>query len=83
MLAATKDPHIWLEQGGVVVAAFRREANPNVNLQRLPDQITAWSQHHPMVASGKAAPDTGYIAIHAWDKKHAPQLLDLAHVDDF
>lgn len=78
MLAGTQDAHIWLMEAGEIVPAFRRMVSPNVNVQLLPQLITGWSQKHPMVAAGKAASEIGYIAIHSWEKKHAPQLLGAA-----
>jgi carboxyl-terminal processing protease len=79
MLAATQDAHIWLTEGGEVVPAFRRVATPNANIKRLPALLTGWSQKDPMVAVGRASKDTGYIAIHSWDRKQAPQLLEAAY----
>ena len=78
MLAATRDIHIWLMEGGEIVPAFRRSVVPNANIQLLPKLVAGWSQKHAMIASGKAAPQIGYMAIHSWEQKHAPQLLDAA-----
>lgn len=78
MLATTKDVHIWLLEGGEIIPAFRRGVLPNANVKLLPSLISGWSMKHPMVAAGKAAPQTGYIAIHSWERKHAPKLLDAA-----
>lgn len=78
MLAGTQDPHIWLSEGGEIVPAFRRVATPNANVQLLPKLIAGWTQKHPMVAVGKAAPGIGYMAIHSWEKQHASQLLEAA-----
>lgn len=76
MLAATQDAHIWLIEGGEIVPAFPRLTTPNANPKLLATLINDGSRKHPMVAVGKAAPTTGYIAIHSWEQKHAPQLLD-------
>jgi hypothetical protein len=76
MLAATKDAHIWLVEGGEIVPAFRRGATPNASIELLPKLVTGWTEKHPMVAMGRVGKDTGYIAIHSWENKHAPQVLD-------
>lgn len=78
MLAGTQDAHIWLTEAGEIIPAFRRVAKPNANLQLLPSLVSGWTQRHPMVAVGRAAPGIGYMAIHSWDRKHAPQLLEAA-----
>ncbi len=78
MLASTNDAHIWLLEAGEVIPAFRRTLAPNVNVSLLPRLIGGWTQKHPMVASGRAAPGIGYVAIHSWEKKYAPQLLEAA-----
>ncbi len=78
MLAGTQDAHIWLVEGGEIIPAFRRVVTPNVNVQLLPRLITGWTQKHPMIAAGRAAPEIGYITISSWEKKHAPQLLEAA-----
>jgi hypothetical protein len=78
MLAATKDAHIWLVEGGEIVPAFRRMATPNANIKLLPTLVAGWTQKHPMVAMGRVGKDTGYIAIHSWENKHAPQVLEAA-----
>jgi hypothetical protein len=78
MLAATRDIHIWLMEGGEIVPAFRRSVAPNANVNLLPKLVSGWTQKHAMIASGKAAPQIGYVAIHSWERKHAPQLLEAA-----
>jgi C-terminal processing protease CtpA/Prc len=80
MLAATEDPHIWLTVANEVVPAFRRDVRSELNAapKLLPQVIQNWKQPHPVVATGQAAPGVGYIAIHSWDRKHAPQALDAA-----
>jgi hypothetical protein len=75
MLAATQDAHIWLTEAGQVIPAFQRKLTPNASLRLLPKLISGWSQRHPMVASGNAAPDVGYIAIHSWERKHGAALV--------
>lgn len=80
MLAATEDPHIWLTVGNELVPAFRRDVRNEINAvpNLLPRVIQNWSQPHPVIATGQAAPGIGYIAIHSWDRKHAPKALDAA-----
>ncbi|MFA6564962.1 MAG: S41 family peptidase [Verrucomicrobiia bacterium] len=69
MLAATRDPHIWLEVGGELVPAFRRNAPPNVAAELLPRLVAKWTQQNKVVATGWAAPRVAYIAIHSWSGK--------------
>lgn len=78
MLAATQDAHIWLTEAGQIIPAFQRKLAPNASLKLLPSIISGWSQRHPMVASGNAAPGVGYIAIHSWDRKHGAALVTAA-----
>ncbi|HBJ83799.1 MAG TPA: hypothetical protein DDZ88_08020 [Verrucomicrobiales bacterium] len=78
MLAATQDIHIWLTEGGEIVPAFRRTVVPNANAKLLSTLVAGWAQKHPMVAMGRVGKDTGYIAIHSWERKYAPQLLEAA-----
>lgn len=79
MLAQTKDPHIWLLENQQIVPAFRRVAEPNANPRLLPRLVRNLKQHHPMVASGLAAPGVGYLAIHSWERKYAPKLLEAVY----
>lgn len=78
LLAATGDPHLWLTEAGQIVPAFRRAAALNLNLRLLPKLIDGWSQRHAVVASGRAAPRVGYVAIHSWERRHAPQSVAAA-----
>lgn len=78
LLAATRDPHIWLTEAGEIVPAFRRQVAPNANIRTLSKLVTGWQQPHRMVALGLAAPRVGYLAIHSWERRHAPQLLEAA-----
>ena len=78
MLASTQDAHIWLMEGGRIIPAYQRKIAPNASLKLLPSLISGWSQRHPMVASGSAAPGVGYIAIHSWDRKHGTALVSSA-----
>lgn len=78
MLAATRDPHIWLEVGGETVAAFRRNVPPNVAPELLPRLVAKWSQPNKVVATGWAAPRVGYIAINSWSSKHSPDAYEAA-----
>lgn len=78
MLATTQDAHIWLTEAGQIIPAFQRELTPNADLRLLSTLISGWSQRHPMVASGNAAPGVGYIAIHSWERKHGAALVTAA-----
>ncbi|MCB1079399.1 MAG: hypothetical protein KDM64_16390 [Verrucomicrobiae bacterium] len=80
MLAATRDPHIWLTAGNELVPAFRRDVRSEINVgpALLPSLIQGWNQVHPVVATGEVAPGIGYIAIHSWERKHAPGSLEAA-----
>lgn len=70
MLAATRDPHIWLEVGGETVPAFRRNVPPNVVPALLPRLVAKWTQPSKVIATGWAAPRVAYIAISSWNSKH-------------
>jgi C-terminal processing protease CtpA/Prc len=78
MLAAAQDRHIWLMEGGQIVPAIRAKLVINANGNVLPKLIQGWTQHHPVVFSGRAAEGIGYIAIHSWDKKLQPQAVEAA-----
>lgn len=73
LLAATRDPHIWLTDAGEIAPAFRRQVAPNANIQTLAKLITGWEQPHRKVALGLAAPNIGYLAIDSWERRQTPQ----------
>lgn len=74
LLAATEDPHIWLEEGGAIIPSYRRSVSLTADFLRVARMLTEWKQPHQMVARGVAPGGIGYLAIHSWEKRYVELL---------
>jgi hypothetical protein len=66
LLGVARDLHLWLKVNGLTIATFRRGVRPNVALQWLPGLVPGWTQHNPVVASGRFPEGAQYLSLRAW-----------------
>jgi len=75
MLAAAKDPHLWVKVGNQKVGGFTPELYHNFNLDLLKQIVPEWTEFSQQVAVGRFADNTGYLLIRSWSKGREEAVL--------
>ncbi|MHC4480201.1 MAG: S41 family peptidase, partial [Planctomycetota bacterium] len=84
MLAEARDVHVWLRVGEASFPSFRREAEPNYNLETLSRLVPDWQEPSPTVRTGRFADGIGYVMIASWSAEGPFELEPLYEaLDDF